>query len=558
MVNILPAKKSNQKVFYSSKISDLLVALFVITFLIFGILTLPKFGMTWDEGLGNMFFGERYLNYFLSFFNPEYLDFEKKLALGGQQSLSLFESAERFFPYVYPGFFDMLSAGSMYLFSYELGLLNPIDAFHLPTVILAGLFLWILYLFGRGHLGRFAALTAVLFLATFPRFWADMHFNVKDIPETIFFGMTIMAFFKWYSKPNRFWLVLTGFVGGLALGIKTNALFIPIILLAGTFYSDKSSNIISNLKKYIKSYWLSYTIMLIVAIFTYIASWPYLYFDTFNRLKLHFAYILSRGLNANSSHSDGLLQFITTIPEVMLVFLMIGLFSLFLQVKNNNKPIHKVLIFWFIIPLLRVTPPYAFNFDGIRHFMEFVPAAALISGYGASKIAHWAESFKPNYGLILRSGILFLIFINTFQIFKTYYPYSHLYYNQIIGGLAGAHKHFLSEEIPDYWGTSYRQGMVWLNQNAPVGSGVYGAVANWILQQSAPVLLRPDISIYSREQIEELGNLEDSNQPIYLFFARHYQSDSHNIYQSIEMQKPVYQILIDAVPIMKVYQVGGK
>ena len=40
---------------------------FVLLFLLSGVLTLPNYGITWDEGLGNFFFGERYFRYFTSF-----------------------------------------------------------------------------------------------------------------------------------------------------------------------------------------------------------------------------------------------------------------------------------------------------------------------------------------------------------------------------------------------------------------------------------------------------------------------------------------------------------
>jgi hypothetical protein len=37
-----------------------LMAVFALLYLIVGIATLRFYGLTWDEGLGNVFFGERY------------------------------------------------------------------------------------------------------------------------------------------------------------------------------------------------------------------------------------------------------------------------------------------------------------------------------------------------------------------------------------------------------------------------------------------------------------------------------------------------------------------
>ena len=38
----------------------------VLVFLVSGVLTLPQYGISWDEGLGNLFFGERYFYYLTS------------------------------------------------------------------------------------------------------------------------------------------------------------------------------------------------------------------------------------------------------------------------------------------------------------------------------------------------------------------------------------------------------------------------------------------------------------------------------------------------------------
>ena len=58
--------------------SNLLAVVIITFFFISEIMTLHNYGVTWDEGLGNLFFGERYLRYFTSF-NEKYLDFNADL-----------------------------------------------------------------------------------------------------------------------------------------------------------------------------------------------------------------------------------------------------------------------------------------------------------------------------------------------------------------------------------------------------------------------------------------------------------------------------------------------
>ena len=60
----------------SQKILQTMSLLFVGLFLVVGILTMPEYGLTWDEALGNLFFGQRYFYYFTTF-NQDYLDFSR-------------------------------------------------------------------------------------------------------------------------------------------------------------------------------------------------------------------------------------------------------------------------------------------------------------------------------------------------------------------------------------------------------------------------------------------------------------------------------------------------
>ena len=48
------------------------------------------------------------------------------------------------------------------------------------------------------------------------------------------------------------------------------------------------------------------------------------------------------------------------------------------------------------------------------------------------------------------------------------HPYQYIYYNSLVGGAKGAFRNF---EL-DYWGTSYREAALYINQVAPANSTV--------------------------------------------------------------------------------------
>jgi hypothetical protein len=556
---ILQSSHSRLKIFLKrgDQNTRLWAGLFVILFLLSGILTLHNYGLTWDEGLGNLFFGERYFRYLTSF-SREYLDFNADLKHLSNYPLHLYLSPFHDRPNEFPPLADTLSAATMYLFAYRLKWLNPIDGFHLFTVFLAAIFLWVVFRFVEFRLGKFTALMAIFFLGTFPRFWADMHFNVKDVPETIFFGLVIMAFWHWYERPAWHIALGTGILMGCTLSIKANAIFIPLILLVCVLPLRLSPKAVKDTFVHFKKYLWHYAIMGVSSVSVYILSWPYLYTHTFLRLKSYWAYIFSQGSRNGGSHwnIDPLRQVLTTIPEFMLIAFGFGFLLVLRQVWRAKSPFWRLLLLWAIFPVLRASLPGAVNFDGIRHFLEFVPAVAIIAGYGVSRIGSLFAHKQHLPKVTAQIGILILLIINLFQINRQYYPYLHLYYNEFTGGLAGARDKFLGMEASDYWASSYRQGMEWLNQNAPTNSTVSGLIAPWIVELSGSVLLRPDIHVIS--VLPDFSVMRQAQDPYYLMFIlRDGGSSQDEIVYTRKRGELVHQINVDGVPILEIYRFGG-
>lgn len=532
------------------------VGLFVILFAVGGILTLHNYGLTFDEGLGNLFFGERYLHYFTSF-NQKYLIFNADLDSLSHYPLHLYQSPFRDRPNEFPPLADTLSAASMYLFSYDLKWLNPIDGFHLFTIILAAVFLWVMYRFAEPRIGKFAALMALLFLATFPRFWADMHFNVKDVPEAIFIGLVLMSYWSWFEKPSASKALRTGILMGCALSIKANAIFIiPILIIAIFPWSLRLEEVKSRLT-HIKQYLLHYGLMGTFSVAVYILSWPYLYTDTITHIKRYWMYIYTQGGRSVSNQWSiiPLREVVTSMPEIMLLAAVIGIAILIIQAWKDKSPIWRLLIAWALFPILRASIPGAINFDGIRHFLEFVPAAALIAGFGVSRLVQILTKNRIHLTQAMRAGVLLLLMVNLVQINLTFYPYLDIYYNTFVGGLAGARDKYLGGEATDYWAASYRQGMEWMNNNAPSDASITALIAPWIIDISGPVFLRPDIKIIS--QLPYFNVMNQSIDPYYLMFitrAGFYQDEINYV---IKHGTLVYQVVVDHVPILVIYQMGG-
>lgn len=531
---------------------DMLAFAFITAFVVCGAATLPEYGLTWDEGTGNLFFGERYLHYLISF-DPAYLDFANKDLQIHHRPLDLYESPFRTRPHEFPPLADILSAATMEVLSYRLNWLDPIDAFHLATVLLCGVLLIVLFLFARSRLGTLTAFLGIFMLGTYPRFWGDMHFNPKDIPETVFFALTIIMFVTWFEKASWQRALGVGVLFGAALSVKANAIFIPIVLIVGVLPWQMTWQPWMKVWQHFKKYYGHYSLMITSGLSLHVISWPYLHANPL-RLQNYYRYIFSQGERQGTSHWNWgpLVQTLTTMPEVILALLIFGTL---LAIKHNPRSSEsstlRLLVVWAALPIVRTSMPGMVNFDGIRHFEEFLPAACLLAAYGGTSIVEWVTRRQTDKKWAWSTGLVLLVVLNIVNIATRYSPYEYLYYNSLVGGLSGANREYKFPEATDYWGSSYRKGMQWLNANAEPNSLLYTAIADWIVRLPASLQLRKDINIIPAEAVSESLT---TGKTVYIMFITRVGWYNYIARGCEERLTPVHEITVDGVSILKIYR----
>ena len=527
------------------------IIVFVIIYIISGIITLKNYSISWDEGLGNLFFGERYLHYFATR-NPVYLNFKEPDLPIHQRVPNLFDSPWRNRPYEFPPFADTASALSTEALAFRLGIMDPIDAFHLPKILMSGLLLGVLYWFAAPRMGKFAAFLGILTLGLYPRFWGDMHFNPKDIPITALFSFVLILFYYWYQSPSWLKTIGIGLLSGAALSIKANAVFIPVVIILGVWpwqwRWSPWGPVINHLKKRYRDYF----VMVIIALSIHLISWPYLYADPLRRIYRYYRYIFSQGERGGIGvwNLDPLMQTFASMPVVIILLLGAGLCFAILQVaKGKERTFFQLLLVWIVVPIFRSSLPSAQNFDGIRHFLEFLPAACLLAGFGAGRITKYLTQWKPNYRSIWSFIIAALLLTNLLIAHWVYNPYQYIYFNSLVGGLHGARTRLNIPGTTDYWTVSYRQGIEWLNDNAESEAKVSAPIAQWNFKLVAPLWMRPDLGYISRKRVDEY--LADGDT-VYLMYITREGFYTPIIHDCQENQTIVHQIIVDRVPILEI------
>jgi len=121
-----------------------------------------------------------------------------------------------------------------------------------------------------------------------------------------------------------------------------------------------------------------------------------------------------------------------------------------------------LLLIWLGLPLAVVVILDAQIYSAFRQLMFILPALFLLASVGIDKLLGplrraWAPVVV---GVALVPGLIGIVRLH---------PYELVYYNEFVGGAAGAYGRF----DLDSWGTSYREAIEYINGVAPEGAWVF-------------------------------------------------------------------------------------
>lgn len=555
--------------------NKLLFTIFVSTFFalyfLFNIVILPHYGISWDEPF-HYLRGQIYLQYFLTG-NGDTFDATSKLS-SYQNFNVLIDGNIVNFSFLskndagHPPLNGILAAISNRVFYQNLGLLGDIESYHLFIILVSVFLVFLVFFWTYKTYGMFAGIIAFLSIALYPLFFAESHFNIKDPVEAFFYVTTLLTFYHGIVKNNWRWIVVSSIFAGFALGTKFNIVFAVFTILPW---------LIIYKWKEIKSFIYPFSKKLTIALFFFplitlgilYAAWPFLWQSPINNLLKIITYYKEIGSTITYQPAEYLIfgkinifaiQWIFyTTPIVILVFFTFGvIYSLTKGFKEKNKT-SLFILFWFLVPVIRVILPNAGIYGGVRQIMEYIPAMAILSGIGAKYFAKQVSSIMYQV-LRIKSGskksfirytlyfILIFSFLPITLKLVSIHPNESVYFNPLIGGLKGA-----KEKNIMYWGYNlgnvFRQAAVWLNQNAEKNSRVTRGTAYEDIIAAA--WFRKDIN-YSHDYqsgFRKKGEyIIEFTHDMPVWPRYYYYNYARN------MLKPLYEIKIDGVPILTVWK----
>lgn len=180
-------------------------------------------------------------------------------------------------------------------------------------------------------------------------------------------------------------------------------------------------------------------------------------------------------IQAATSPLDPLLRIFSITPPLVLAFFFLGFFLILFKKTKGNFKEEYLLLFWFLVPVLRVSFPGAETMGTVRNYLEFLPGFAAIAGLGFFYLIKSLSETKKTlclfaYGVILIGTIISI------------HPNENIYFNFL--------PHTYSWQ--NSYDNVYRQGVNWLNANAPKGARL--AYLDGTMLSISPLWLRPDIT----------------------------------------------------------------
>lgn len=448
----------------------------------------------------------------------------------------------------HPPFSDIGAALMNKIFYEKLGIVRDDYAYHLFPVILSSVLIGVVFYWLFSSYSLFAAVVGVLSLGSSSLYWAQSHYNIKDIPLAVFFSLTIWTFYQAIKTKKRSWFFVSALCAGASLGTKFNTVFLPFII--GPWFAVWLFTIPLQKRKAFLGWWWMFLLYPIIMFTVFYASWPQFWGNPMVNFQKVVEFYRSVGVAVDYTPTYRWIFDINAYPVVwiwyttfppVLFFAAVGLIGGLTIALRKKDMLPLLFIVWLFISVIRASLPSTSIFGGVRHIIEYLPAFSLLAGYGA----HILQTRMKNYTAWFIIGVVAL-FIPYFVTLFRLHPAENAYANIFIGGLQGAKK----AEIPGWGNTDggiYNPAVVWLNEHAEQNAHIvtsFSEPADFYIPA-----LREDLRADNRFS----GFLQEGEYIITL----HYDTGVQHVYTTqypLRMLTPLLEWKADGVPLIRIWK----
>ena len=433
-----------------------------------------------------------------------------------------------------------------------LGVMDLPTSFHFFHLVLSALAVFLVYhlvlsVSGRARTAFFSALT----LALFTKFIAHSQNNPKDLTGLFFFVLSLSLLTTWLFRGRVWRSVATGVVLGIAFATHVITLFVPVI--AGIW-------LVLTRRDELRLKWRRIVIAASVAPVFFVLSWPWLWAAPVERIVTAYRILSTFSVKMSVLFFGQLVpwsdtpwyyflgSFAVSTPVLYLLLALPALYLLFTRVPDQQHLRETAVLglVWCAV-LVLADLRAASHYDGIRHFLAFLPGYALLVGVGCDSLLIRAETRSPaspgsrlaRNGTIAVLGAVYLV--AAVQIARIH-PYEDAYLNEVTNALLPGPAED-SFEV-EYWGSSAREAAAWLNRNAEPDAQFY-----YVWSDNANFYLTRPAAVFDPSAF-----FNDTTRPRYLMLMTRrsfYDADLRRVEKEYQ---PVYSITRQKGTLMNIYK----
>jgi len=453
----------------------------------------------------------------------------------------------------------------------------------LPAHLISALGVALLFLLGCSLASRRVGLFAALGFILAGRHFYHAHLACFDMPVTVAWLATVMAYRK--ARVSTAWGVATGAVWGLAIAVKHNAFFLPILFVLHWLITQGNQFSLSRRGIKIPRIPLAFFSMLILGPAIFIGHWPFLWNSTFERIGWYFNFHLQHvhypweyfGTLLTEAPFPWLYPFAVTALTLPLPTLVLGATGFFgvlgerlghplraawrwlgrlggwragSQPEAERKPWLDKSDGWLIwlnafIPIFVVAIPSVPIFGGMKHWLNAMPFVCLLAALALDRLVALvpdlgARVFRPVY---LYAGVAVLALLPSLLGLIHIGPYGTSFYNSLAGGVPGAADLGMQRQ---YWSNNVTGVLPWINQNVPPGKRLY------LHEVNGECFRTYQRDGYLRSDIKMSWMPEHSDYTAYQYH-REFTNIEYRLWQENNSKKTEHGLYIDEVPIVLVY-----
>ncbi len=323
--------------------------------------------------------------------------------------------------------------------------------------------------------GVWVAVFASLVFVLLPGFFGHAFNNSKDVPFAVCFAWAVLALVRFTSEPERSSRALAcGLALGAALAVRPGGL--PMLL--GLFIVAAGLSTLAGVEW--RALALRGAAVWLLAWAVMLAPWPFAHQDPLRHpleaiatafsLPARFPVLFEGEVKMSDTLPRRyLVEYVAiTTPPLVLALALVGLVTAIARQRRAPLAAESrclaVVELWLFAPLLLSLLVRPNVYDGMRHALFVLPALALLAGLGAAALRSRAP---PGWPSRAAAGLLLAACALPLQALMRLHPYQMTYFNAAVGGLAGASGRYET----DYWLSSYKEAIEWVNRRAADQSG---------------------------------------------------------------------------------------